>query len=152
MILDVGCGVNPRGDVNTDRFIKPVSRCDGEISAKKVKNFVLADGQNLPFKDATFEKVISYLSIAHVENPFKFLKELIRVSNAEIEVTEGHRLWYKRTPYHKSAVNIKWFEKALALLRDQITGYYITCEYGGFPHPMLTIVSFPRTIHVRIWK
>lgn len=51
MILAVGCGANPQGDVNIDAFIKDKKRCN----PKQITNFVLADVQHLR---ARFEEVM----------------------------------------------------------------------------------------------
>lgn len=68
VILDVGCGDVPTGDVNLDLFYYG-----------KGQNFVLGEAHHLPFKDHTFTKVYSKHNLEHLENPFLFFVEAKRV-------------------------------------------------------------------------
>ena len=65
MTLDVGCGRNPRGDVNVD------------VSSSLAD--VLCDAQALPFKTGSFDRVLSYHCIEHCPDPAKMLGEMLRV-------------------------------------------------------------------------
>ena len=67
-ILDVGCGDNPRGDVNLDLFF--YVRCE---------NFVIGEAHHLPFKTSVFENVYSKHCLEHLESPLQFFKEAKRV-------------------------------------------------------------------------
>lgn len=96
--LNVGCGTFPNGDINCDLFIKDIGHRDGcstnryDLHTKKIKNFVLCDGQKLPFKTNSFETVISSHTIEHVPNPIEFLNELVRVSKNTIVIKCPHWL------------------------------------------------------------
>jgi ubiquinone/menaquinone biosynthesis C-methylase UbiE len=80
IILDVGCGSGhyqtesgknrDRGTVNLD-ILKPVY---------PIKNFVLGDANNLPFKNNAFKKTYFLDVIEHVNNPYNVLKEIKRVT------------------------------------------------------------------------
>ena len=62
LILDVGCGSFPSGNVNCDLYIKDVGHRwqDGtEINYKRIGNFVLCDVQHLPFRANIFSSVYS---------------------------------------------------------------------------------------------
>ena len=119
MILDVGCGYLPKGDVNTDLFLtdkKGHRMQESSLKEIKISNFVLCDAQHLPFKSNTFSKVVSHHVIEHVNFPHLMLKELIRCSGDEIEVKCPHRLgdkfidllgWQNST--HKHFFNMGWF-------------------------------------------
>jgi len=67
-VLDVGCGNEPKGDVNLDLFFYV-----------KCQNFIIAEAHHLPFKNDTFEKVYCKHCLEHFESPFKFFKEAKRV-------------------------------------------------------------------------
>ncbi len=56
------------------------------IKAKKngVKNLVLADAQNLPFQDDSFDITISAGSLEHFPNPQKAINEMARVSRIQV--------------------------------------------------------------------
>jgi ubiquinone/menaquinone biosynthesis C-methylase UbiE len=79
MILDVGCGANPKGDVNTDLFTGKTPHSKYFINPKKIKNFVLCDAHFLPFNSKIFDKVYLFEVIEHLENSAKALKESYRV-------------------------------------------------------------------------
>ncbi|WP_287584907.1 methyltransferase domain-containing protein [Candidatus Borrarchaeum sp.] len=105
MILDVGCGDEPKGDINVDLFIKTCHLPAGVYlrnkDVTKTKADIVADGNYLPFRADTFDKVISYHVIEHTKTPFKFIKELVRVSKDEIEVKCPHKLsGTAKAPYH----------------------------------------------------
>jgi len=67
MKLDVGCGSNPRGEVNIDIFMS------------KAHNFVHCDAHILPFKSDGFTEVVSYQTLEHVERPLTVAQEIYRV-------------------------------------------------------------------------
>jgi len=67
-VLDVGCGDNPKGDVNVDLFF--YVQC---------KNFIAADAHYLPFKNGVFERVYSKHCLEHLESPLRFFEEAKRV-------------------------------------------------------------------------
>jgi len=69
MILDVGCGSQPKGHVNTDR-----------VKTLKVSNFIQCDAHFLPFRNKSFEVVYASHLLEHCECPLKVLKELGRVA------------------------------------------------------------------------
>lgn len=117
MILDVGCGSNPRGDVNVDLFLNTLQEYD-QKSLTKTKVDVLADGNHLPFKTNSFDKVISHHTIEHTSTPFKFLQEIIRVSKKDIEVICPHRLSCgAKRPFHVVSFNRNWFLKSCRMLK-----------------------------------
>lgn len=76
--LDIGCRWDPKGDVNID--------IDKKTSLKKgkIKNFILADGQFLPFKNKSFSCVYSRHVLEHIENPLVMLEEIKRVCNGKL--------------------------------------------------------------------
>jgi len=120
MILDVGCGVNPKGDINCDLGIYSISehgikRKDGLfIDPKKIKNFVRCDAHYLPFSDNSFELVYSSHLIEHLHNPIQFIRECIRVSKNNILITCPHRCNFKARRFgHKHFFNKAWFTTAL---------------------------------------
>ena len=139
MKLDVGSGDRPSGDVNCDTFkdrTPHIRLRDNKIVVKG--NFVLCDGEHLPFKDRVFSETYSSHTIEHVPNPFNFLKEMFRVTlaNGTVLVKCPHRFSRnaKFKPYHLNYFNSKWFKKVLDKFELTVdsTYYYPLGEYLSF--------------------
>lgn len=114
-ILDVGCGSNPKGDVNVDLFVEPIQRAEKQrINPKKIKNFVFADAHYLPFRDDIFQVVYSSHLLEHCLHPFTVLKEYRRVSKAIVylEVPYGDR-YPDDCPHHLYSWTMKSFQHLL---------------------------------------
>jgi ubiquinone/menaquinone biosynthesis C-methylase UbiE len=80
----------------------------------KMQSFVLCSGEFLPFKSEVFDKVLCSHVIEHVDNPFRLLYELVRVSRNEVVLRCPHRFsGGAKSPRHKSSFNSRWFTKAL---------------------------------------
>jgi len=82
LTLDVGCGKRPRGDVNCD------------IIPQRAPNFVLCSAEYLPFRENSFDYVMSYYVMEHCVDIVKFLSELYRVSRKEVRIMTDNSLWY----------------------------------------------------------
>ena len=76
--LNVGCGTDSWGDVRLDS-----SRV---YHGKQVKLTILADAQNLPFKDKCFDKTKAHQILEHLSEWKRALKEWCRVTDRQIEV------------------------------------------------------------------
>ena len=81
--LDVGCGVNKRGDIGIDY-------------SKKSHADVIADSHFLPFKDNIFDKVVSVTVFEHSPNVLNFLKEQARVlkQHGTVEMCTDNAQYY----------------------------------------------------------
>jgi ubiquinone/menaquinone biosynthesis C-methylase UbiE len=90
MILNVGCGGRP---LDFDKSFGDV-RLDIERFPSVT---IIADAQNLPFKDKTFELVYASHLLEHLENPFKVIKEFKRVSKNMVVVKVPNAVYYKTT-------------------------------------------------------
>ncbi len=83
LVLDVGCGNSPRGDVNCDLFIGRTPHLMGKnsiIDPKKIPNFVHCKAEYLPFKNKSFDVVNASELLEHVIDPPLLLGEMKRVS------------------------------------------------------------------------
>jgi len=162
MILDVGCGNRPSGDVNCDFTVKDVGHRGTKgksINYKKIKNFILCDAQYLPFKDLVFNEVYSSHVIEHLKNPYLFLKETIRVSKDKITIICPHRYGDKmanlfhgkwNNPYHLHFLNKKWFFKQL---KNYLVFYNI--DYTKFiylPSSFFSLFRLPLEMRLEIRK
>lgn len=76
-ILDVGCGdgnkLKQLGNKKTKRF-----GCEVSTLAEKF-GFDRFDGVNLPYKDESFDRVVSFFVLEHTNEPKKLLAEMARV-------------------------------------------------------------------------
>ena len=106
-ILEIGSGHNPkiRSDVLCDKFIDDDTQRGGKIVADRP--VVEADGQYLPFADASFDYVICSHVLEHVENPELLFSELMRVaSRGYIETPSEIAEWLYGWEYHNWVINL----------------------------------------------
>ena len=106
-VLEIGSGHNPkaRSDILCDKFIGDDEQRGGAIVTDRP--MVEADGQFLPFADATFDYVICSHVLEHVEDPAQLIAELERVARRgyiETPSEIGERIygWH----YHNWVVNL----------------------------------------------
>lgn len=78
-LLDLGCGTG----ISTNYFDVKAIGVDNskEMLEKGTKNLIYANAEKLPFKDNTFNTVISVTAFHNFKNMEKGLKEIIRVSS-----------------------------------------------------------------------
>jgi len=101
--LNVGCGTDTWGDVRLDN-----SRV---YHGKQVKLTILADAQNLPFKDKCFGKTKAHHILEHLPDWKKALKEWCRVTNKQIELV---------VPTDAGYVNKQIYMEILSFLFDHL--------------------------------
>ncbi len=157
--LDIGCGVTPSGDVNTDLYVSDKGhRVFGlRVPKERIKNFVVCDGQHLPFKDACFDIVYSSHVIEHVDNPEQFLNEMVRVSDYQVIVKtphvygdKFHRALGKSEVLHKHFFRCRWFWQYGAK-HGLISNVQIT-RYRPFPSTIIPIAYIPDEITAQYFK
>jgi len=158
MLLDIGCGHSPTGDVNIDLFIEPTAhrspeQCkvdDVALDVKHIPNFICADACYLPIRDNTFNEVYSSHTIEHVSNPFQMLKEMTRVAKkyGTVIVKCPHRFAYqKKDVLHKTVLNITTLSNAFRKCGlKHILVKYTAWRY--IPHTYVPIVRLPIEIQV----
>lgn len=93
LILDVGCGNHPIGDVNCDLFINSTfHRGSGtKIVKRYTPNLVQCPTEKLPFPDKSFSTVYSKAVMEHVDSPLVMLRELVRVASKRVLIIVPHR-------------------------------------------------------------
>ena len=110
-VLEIGSGNRPRKRSNflCDRYIESNYERAGEENLVIDKRpFVVADGAALPFKDKSFDYVITSHVLEHMNNPTQFIAELTRVAKAgyiETPSELGEKIF--GWPFHKWIVRIK---------------------------------------------
>ncbi|MFH1671587.1 MAG: class I SAM-dependent methyltransferase [Candidatus Portnoybacteria bacterium] len=91
LILDVGCGIGHSLDYLrqfSDNLVGVDTDLISLLYAKKTTkaNYVLAKAEKLPFKDNTFDKIISFNVLEHIENDQEAIKEIRRVAKKGAEI------------------------------------------------------------------
>jgi len=142
MILDVGCGSCPRGDVNIDAFPFDRKQCHEEWNPKDVENFVLSHGCYLPFKDNVFDRVVSIGVLEHIHAPLRLLREMKRVCCGKIylEVPSQFNLGDSETHFY--TWNPLTLKNLLKLVFDSVEcGYKKGLLLGGKSKKYLPILN-----------
>jgi SAM-dependent methyltransferase len=109
-VLDLGCN----NGYGTEIISRKAARVTGvdvsprSIGAARVRcpsiEFQLVDGTTLPFPDASFDAVVSFQVVEHIEDPLPYLAEIRRVltpdgfavfttPNREIRLSPGMKPW-----------------------------------------------------------
>jgi ubiquinone/menaquinone biosynthesis C-methylase UbiE len=114
LILDVGCGANPKGTVNIDFVRSGINLHIGGFmkDPQAIANFVVADACHLPFKNEAFNLVFSSHVIEHVSEPTKMFDELCRVAKAKVIVRCPHKVGSgAKRQHHLSYFDEAWFKQ-----------------------------------------
>lgn len=165
MILDVGCGIYPKGNVNVDLMVsKDRHNIHGdvaEINPHLIPNFIKADASHLPFKTKCFSAVVSYHTLEHIDNPESAVKEMFRVSKANVKIVVPYwltgilhaiwrpskREWLKK--HHKRTYNRK---KVLQLIKPYNSFHRVYYRFISLPHALLWKLKYGGLIFPFPWE
>jgi SAM-dependent methyltransferase len=165
MILDIGCGINPKGTVNVDlcRYSSQITQ-DGRII--KTKADLISDACFLPFRAGMFDKVYCHHVIEHVNDPALLMKEIFRVLKVggEADIWCPHRFGKgAKKKFHKWYFNSGWFNTVLCFFPCSFTvsisrrTFYRILSF--LPHSIASTVWLrfyfffpPNEIHVELKK
>jgi len=150
--LDVGCGNNPRGDINVDLFIEETSHRPKQhaLNPQKIPIFVKADIHKLPFREGIFNQcwcshVIEHRGVRVIEA----IREMQRITNGVITIVVPHRIHErKHWSIHNKIFNVSSLDALLK--RMNVDVFYIETIYECLPHPFLCILRLPREIKIEI--
>lgn len=82
-ILDIGCGWGEFARAFGEKIDMGIDIAPRDLSVATrsgmYKNLTLADARELPFKDSSYNSIISISTFEHIENTPKLLKEMYRV-------------------------------------------------------------------------
>ncbi|HXV66512.1 MAG TPA: sulfotransferase domain-containing protein [Nitrosopumilaceae archaeon] len=115
--LDIGCGKQPYKEIYNCQYIG-IDIPSGQMKNIKKKPDCLGSGEDLPFKDDTFDFISSFSVIPYVKNIEKFLNEMHRVTKnngiAIITIMNLRALTRDSTTYYPNRFSSKQLEKKLA--------------------------------------
>lgn len=129
-VLDIGCNTG----YGTMAFVDVARRVVGvDVSAKAIEvarstavdgrpEFEVIDGLTLPFPDDSFDLVVSFQVIEHIEDPVPYLREIKRVARPGATIlfttpNAGTRLYPGMTPWNRFHVREYLAPELDALLR-----------------------------------
>jgi uncharacterized protein YbaR (Trm112 family) len=81
--LDVGCGDNPRGNINIDCYIPKVIP----------NNFIMANAEYLPFKNRSIDVLTSNYNLEHLIDPVNFIRNAMKISRERVEIVTDNSEW-----------------------------------------------------------
>ncbi len=107
LVLEIGSGdrPNPRSDVLVDRFIEDNTERGGNLRIDRP--LIVADAHQLPFKDKSFDYIVCFHILEHMDDPAQFIREITRVGKrgwiqSPSEVAEKLFHW----SFHRWYVNL----------------------------------------------
>lgn len=150
MLLDVGCGSRPKGDVNVDFFRGGWNKQEADqdrgefVNPKDIPNYVVASAEYLPFNRGVFDVAYSSHTIEHVPNPFQMLSELARVSRRKVIVKCPHRSGSGgKRPFHINFFDEAWFNFAASKLGYPAKTFISVFDDGPMTSRLLQIAPKP---------
>lgn len=101
-ILDLGCGEGKYSTLILKRTPNIRQLVGLDVSKEHIKKaridnphgnieFLVADGQNIPFKNKCFDLTICKDLLHHVRHPSEVLKEISRVSRGQVVIIEANK-------------------------------------------------------------
>ncbi|MBN1913377.1 MAG: methyltransferase domain-containing protein [Candidatus Omnitrophica bacterium] len=82
-VLDIGCGDNPRGNINMDCYIPD----------RIPQNFVLADAEYPPLKERSVDIVLSNYVLEHTLDPAGFIRNACSIAKEKVEIITDNSEW-----------------------------------------------------------
>lgn len=157
LMLDLGCGHAIHKEIVEHAGFKYVAVDYDEIDAP-----MLADGHALPFKDNSFEFIMSIAVLEHIINPFVMMKEALRVlkPGGKIFGTVAFlEPFHANSCYHHSHLGTYYTLKASGFNVEKVApsaAWSVLMAQSGFlfcklPKPLPKIIVMPVYLLHRLW-
>lgn len=100
--LDVGCSTSIYADLINGEYVG-MDLTAIELRRKEGRTFSLATGENIPFKDRSFDNIICIETLQYVKDPERVLSELSRLTKkgGTLVVTVPTRIYSANEPMEK---------------------------------------------------
>lgn len=93
-LLDIGCGEKPYYDIYSSRVGSYLGLDLFRKNPETVKADVYGDALNLPFRDGSFDTVVSFQVMEHVKEPWRMVKEISRtLSSGGYAIISAPHIW-----------------------------------------------------------
>lgn len=125
VVLDIASGTGYGSHILSKSYANKVVGVDVSkeavrLASEKFKNdnldFVVGDAESLSFEDDSFDLVVSFETIEHLQNPQKFLEEIKRVLKNDGHLlisTPNYDVSKNQNPYHLKEYTKEEFERIL---------------------------------------
>ncbi|MFN3780725.1 MAG: methyltransferase domain-containing protein [Candidatus Kapaibacteriota bacterium] len=171
LIADIGCGNGwlARRLLNLDRIIVSIDVSFRNVS-KVLKLYpdenhfgIVADGYFLPFKDNTFDCVVASEVVEHLEEPRKFISELLRIvaPNGKVILTTPYKekIRYtlcihcnKPTPLNAHLNSLDEYKFAHILQDIEFIDKWIYRKFGNSLVQYLRLYRLTKIVPFKLWR
>lgn len=170
LVLDVGCGSKPKGNINLDINIGYNKHHQHKYNVKYFKNFIRASATHLPIRNKSIHYINASHILEHLINPIETLKEWKRVTkimvlihvpnNPTIEEFKEHLYsWSKVSLYNLLSLifeNVIVYPNAPISDLMKMRSLKFILRKGGYKKPLNRIIGkifgFQLTAHCYINK
>jgi ubiquinone/menaquinone biosynthesis C-methylase UbiE len=157
LVLDVGCGLHPRGDVNTDPYPESIHRRGGKGPTLDETKIIQCYAEHMPmFRDRQFEVVRCHQVLEHIADWRKALREMWRVCDYHliVEVPDRRYLTFpklSRSKVHISNFDAQTMDKVIPLVLGT-RNFEVSTRYKGLFHKLLPFPVWPELVRVDVWR
>ena len=160
LVLDVGCGLNPRGDWNLDKYLDSTHRRRGQgpdLDPSNIQNFVKADMCDMyMFKNKQFAWVRCHQTLEHEFDWRTALRELWRVTGKHLTVEVPSRYYLPfpqatRSIHHISNFDAATMRKAVPIIL-KTRNFEVTSIKRGMFHPLIPFPLWPHIVRLDVYR
>ncbi len=140
LILDIGCGEYPEGDINLDRK-----------SLKNINNFIKADAIYLPIRNKCIPIVYSSHLMEHILRVDLLLKEFYRVSKDKVIIRVPNNPINKESPNHIYSWSKSSLNNLLKLYFDNVKVYLYVGNIRIYEGRLMNLFFRLKLIKLLLW-